>query len=105
MAGGAAMKIDVASGMQITGKVATEPATTRQDGPAVRVIDGKRYVWVESRMGSNLGPHWELENLAPANNLSYMTGETMRRIQDRAYEGSMLDRYHTGVPYEVHTHY
>jgi hypothetical protein len=28
----------------------------------------------------------------------------MRQIQDRAYEGSMLDRYHAGAPYEVAVH-
>jgi hypothetical protein len=103
--GGAAMKIDVASGMQITGKVVAEQSTARHDELNVRVIDGKRYVWVQARMGSNLGPHWELDGLAPANNLTFITADTMRKLQDRSFEGSMLDRYHTGAPYEVHTHY
>lgn len=104
MAGGAAMKIDVGPGMPITGTIAAESATARRDGPMVRVIDGKRYVWVANRMGTNLGPHWELENLAPANNLTYMTADTIRKLQDRAFEGSMLDRYHTGRPGEVSVH-
>ena len=105
MAGGAAMKIEVGSGMQITGKVAAEPTVARRDGPMVRVIDGKRYVWVESRIGSNFGPRWEKQGIANSNNVSSLSQDKMRRIQDSAYEGSMLDRYHTGAPYEVHTHY
>ena len=105
MAGGAAMKIDVGSGMQITGKVVAEPAITQRDGSMVRVIDGKRYVWVESRVGSNFGPRWEEQSIANSNNVSSLSQDKMRRIQDSAYEGSMLDRYQTGRPYEVHTHY
>jgi hypothetical protein len=105
MAGGAAMKIDVGSGMQITGKVVAESDTARRDGPMVRTINGKRYVWVDSRVGTNFGPRWEEQGLANSNNVSSLSQDKMRRIQDSAYEGSMLDRYHAGAPYEVHTHY
>jgi hypothetical protein len=105
MGGGAAMKINVEPGMHISGTVAAEPAEARGDGPIVRLIDGKRYVWVESRVGTNFGPHWEEQGIANASNVSSLSEEKMRQLQDRAYEGSMLDRYHTGRPYEVHTHY
>jgi hypothetical protein len=102
--GGAAMKIDVGSGMHISGTVAAESATARHDGRMIRVIDGKRYVWVPGRVGTNLGPHWELETLAPASNITFITGDTMRKLQDHAYEGSILDRYSTGHPNEVSVH-
>ena len=105
MTGGAAMKIDVGTGMQITGKVVAESATARGKGPLIRTIDGKRYVWVETRAGTNLGPRWEEQGLANSNNVSSLSQDKMRRIQDSAYEGNMLDRYSTGHPYEVHTHY
>jgi hypothetical protein len=103
-AGGAAMKIDVAPGMQITGKVVAESATARHDGPMVRVIDGKRYFWIASRVGSHFGPHWEEEGLANSNNVSSLSFGKMQKIQDNAYEGSMLDRYHAGGHYEVTGH-
>ena len=105
LGGGAAMKIDVQPGMRISGTVAAEPARARRDGPVARVIDGKRYVLVESRVGTNFGPHWEEQGIANSSNVSSLSEDKMRQIQDRAYEGSMLDRYHTGRPYEVHTHY
>ena len=103
--GGVAMKVQVeSSGLQITGQVANEQSTFAKSVAKVRVIDGKRYVWVPGRVGTNLGPHWELESLAPATNVSYLTSDTMRKLQDRAFEGSMLDRYSTGHPAEVHVH-
>jgi hypothetical protein len=102
--GGVAMRLKVAPGLQISGQVATQGSTLVQGLTKVRVINGQRYVWVQSSLGSNLGPHWEAESIANAKNVSYLSHEKMIKMQDNAYEGSMLDRYHAGVQYEVVVH-
>lgn len=90
VAGGAAMKIDVGSGLKITGMVANEQIAVQRDGFQYRVIDGKRYFWVIAETGSNRGGHWVEEGLAPAGNLNGVTSDDIRRRQDHAGEGSML---------------
>ena len=98
------MRITVEPGLRITGQVATDQVTASTRIRKVKLIDGKRYVWVKARTGSNLGDHWEEESLAAARNVASMSMEKFRQIQDGSFEGSMLDRYHSG-PYEVRTHY
>ena len=102
--GGVAMRITVEPGLRITGQVAADQVAASARIGKVKLIDGKRYVWVKARTGSNLGDHWEEESLAAARNVASMSMEKFRQIQDRSFEGSMLDRYHSG-PYEVRTHY
>jgi hypothetical protein len=102
--GGVAMRLKVAPGLQIAGQVANQESTVVQGLTKVRVINGKRYVWVQSTLGSNLGPHWEAEGTARSKNVSVLSHDKMRQLQDAAYEGSMLDRYHAGAPYEVVVH-
>ena len=102
--GGVAMRLKVAGGSQIAGQVATQESTLVQGVTKVRVINGERYVWVQSVLGSNLGPHWEAEGIAIARNVGLVSKEKMRKIQDSAFEGSMLDRHHAGGPYEVAVH-
>jgi hypothetical protein len=57
------------------------------------VINGKRYVWVIYSTGSNLGGHWEEEGLAPIRKVATISVDDMRMIQDRAFEGNILNRY------------
>lgn len=90
MAGGVAMRVDVGPGSEITGQVATEQAVAQGDGPKVRVIDGKRYLWVSSELGSNRGGHWMEEGLPKARNVTVMSTEDIQKRQDRAGEGSLL---------------
>lgn len=102
--GGVAMKLKVEPGLHIAGQIANDASSTANSIARIRVINGKRYVWVAGYTGSNLGPHWELEGIAPANNVTVMSGEQMWKLQDRFFEGSTLDRYNTGRPGEVHVH-
>jgi hypothetical protein len=90
---GVAMRIIVEPGMKITGQVATDQGLAAAISGKVKVINGKRYVWVKARTGSNLGDHWEEAGLAPVRNVSSMSTDKLRQIQDRAFEGSMLDKY------------
>jgi hypothetical protein len=101
--GGVAMRVTVEPGLKITGQVATDEVSAVA-GNKIKVIDGKRYVWVKARTGTNLADHWEEEGLAAARYVASMSNDKLRRIQDSSYEGSMLDRYHGGQ-YDVHTHY
>jgi hypothetical protein len=95
--------VPVGSGLRITGQVATDQVVA-SSGAKIKVIDGKRYVWVKTRTGSNLADHWEEEGVAAARIVATMSIDKVRRIQDASFEGSMIDRYHGG-PYEVRTHY
>lgn len=101
--GGVAMKVNVESGMRITGQVAVDQVAA-SGSEKVKVIDGKRYVWVRARTGSNLGDHWEAEGLAPARSVVSMSTDRLRRIQDASFEGSMLGRYRSAYPYQVVVH-
>lgn len=101
--GGVAMRITVGSGLKITGQIAPDNATVSSDIRKIRVVNGKRYVWVKARTGSNIGDHWEEEGLAAARNVATMSMDKMRQIQDGSFEGSMLDRYHGGQ-YDVVAH-
>ena len=102
--GGVAMRLKVAPGLQISGQVASQQSTLVQGLTRVRVINGGRYVWVQSTLGSNLGPHWEAEGIAKAGYVGILSKQKMTKMLDSAYEGSMLDRYHAGGHYEVTGH-
>jgi hypothetical protein len=93
MAGGAALKIDVEPGLNITGKVAPEPAMAQGDGRVFRVIDGKRYLWVSARTGTNIAGQWVEENLAPINAITVWSADELRKRMDRGGEGSMLGNH------------
>jgi hypothetical protein len=88
--GGAAMKIQVTPGSGITGQILKEEATARGDDLTYRVIDGKRFVWVNAQLGSNLGGRWVLESLAPSENVLAWRTEDLQKRQDRGGEGSMI---------------
>ena len=88
--GGVAMRVDVGPSLKITGQVAQEDAMAGQGASGYRVIDGKRYVWMTTHVGSNLGGRWVEEGLAPAANILNVRIDNVRNIQDGAGEGSMI---------------
>ncbi len=88
--GGAAIKVDVRSRLQITGQIANEQATGDQGLSRYRVINGKRYVWVTTELGSNRGGHWVEEGSAPMVNVIVWTSDELRKRMDRGGEGSMF---------------
>jgi hypothetical protein len=98
--GGVAMKVTVESGLKITGQIATDQVVASLVSSKVKVIDGKRYVWVNARTGSNLGDHWEEESLAAPRNVTTWSMDRFRQIQDSSFEGSMLDR-HPGHEHDI----
>jgi hypothetical protein len=102
--GGVAMRITVGAGTKITGQIAPDQVVASTALQKSRVVDGKRYVWVNAHTGTNLAGHWEEESVAAARFVTTMSMEKIRKIQDASFEGSMLDRYHNAAPYEVTVH-
>jgi hypothetical protein len=97
--GGVAMKITVGATRRITGQVAPDQTLAFTSGLKTKTIDGKRYVWVKGGLGSNLGDHWEAEGLASAQNVVRVSRDRIQKMQDRGYEGSMLNSHQ---PYYEH---
>ena len=77
-AGGVAMRLDVASELNITGQIAADSKTVMKNG--------KKMVWIPQMIGSNLPGHWAEEG--SAEEMSSRTRGTIRRdgiqrIQDK----------------------
>jgi hypothetical protein len=96
---GVAMTIDVARPSKLTGQVATSGlAKNKVEAPApagmekvkgnVKIINGKRYVWVPGPIGSNIGGRWAEEGTDAAalstSNKKGGDGEVLQRIQDHS---------------------
>ncbi len=88
--GGVAIKMDIEHAMKISGQVASAQTLARDH---VKVINGKRYFFVREETGSNLGGHW-IEEGAGATHTVSMDSNEVRKIQDRAGEGSMIGNMH-----------
>ena len=96
--GGVAVNIDVAAAAKLSGQVTLGGASVSQaDAPApkgmekvranVKIINGKRYVWVPAPIGSNMGGKWVEEGTAEArlstSNKKGEDAEVLRQIQDQ----------------------
>ena len=68
-----------------------------------RLIDGKRFVWLTSETGSNLGGRWVEKTTVDARQIVRLQPGFLRRMQDYNGEGSMLNRYR-GPSYTAATH-
>lgn len=87
-AGGVAMKVEVGRGLNITGQVATNLAAVTASGNAkVKVMNGKRYVWVEGETGSHMGGRWVEEGTPAASNVVRMSSEGVHTMQESGGHG------------------
>jgi len=80
--GGVAMKIDVASGLNITGQVAAETA-----GSAPMGHNGKQMVWIPKKLGSNIAAHWAESDSAEAKEAMTSGSYSTKNIQDKQAQG------------------
>ncbi|HEY2799561.1 MAG TPA: carboxypeptidase-like regulatory domain-containing protein [Chthoniobacterales bacterium] len=84
--GGVAMKVEVDKAMTLTGQVA-DAATAATNATAsngrVKYINGKKYVWEEGEMGSNLGGRWVDANSPEAQNVTLIDRKGIQEFQDR----------------------
>ncbi|MEP6810505.1 MAG: hypothetical protein ABI992_09700 [Chthoniobacterales bacterium] len=93
--GGVAMKVEVGSGMNISGQIvkgalaaAAADTAPSANGAKVKVENGKRYVWVGPETGSNMGGHWEEESLAKTSrgNVQKGSGAVLGTYQDKGQD-------------------
>lgn len=78
--GGVAMKIDVGSGLNITGQVTTG-LQTKVDK------NGKKMVWIPKKVGSNLPAHWAPEDSAEAKEQQSAGSISTKTVQDNQRPG------------------
>ena len=83
-AGGVAMKVKVGKGLNITGQVADASQVTTSGNTKVKVVNGRRYFWVAGGgIGSNLGGRWVEEGSAEARQITHMSRDGVRNMQDQ----------------------
>lgn len=80
-AGGVAMKINVAAGLNITGQVAED----KNSAPIGH--NGKPMVWISKTIGSNRAAHWAESDSAEAKEVQTGTSLSIKNIQDRQMQG------------------
>jgi hypothetical protein len=77
-AGGVAMKIDVAAGLNITGQVAADDKNSAPMGH-----NGKPMVWIPKKLGSNIAAHWAESDSAEAKEALTSTSMSRQDLQNR----------------------
>lgn len=80
--GGVAMKIDVGSGLNISGQVAAE-----DKGSAPMGHNGKPMVWIPKKLGSNIAAHWAESDSAEAKEVQTSTSYSAKNLQDKQAQG------------------
>jgi hypothetical protein len=91
--GGAAMKVQVSPGVQISGQVLNDDAITNAGGPKYRTIDGRRYIWIKGQIGTNLAGRW-VDASTPDRTVTVWDRDELQKRMDRGGEGSMLTSHH-----------
>jgi hypothetical protein len=82
-AGGVAMKVEVGNGLNISGQVAAGGGDAVTEGNSkVKIVKGKRYVWVTGGMGSNMGGRWVEEGSVSASNVTGVSNSSVHAIQE-----------------------
>jgi hypothetical protein len=81
-AGGVAMKIDVAAGLNITGQVAADDKNSAPIGH-----NGKPMVWLPKKLGSNAPAHWVESDSAEAKEAQTSGSFSTKNIQDKDSQG------------------
>ena len=79
---GVAMKIEVGSGVNITGQVAAEDKNSAPIGH-----NGKPMVWIAQKIGSNLAPHWAESDSSEAKEAQTQGTISTKNLQDRQNQG------------------
>lgn len=80
--GGVAMKIDVGSGLNITGQVASDDKNSAPMGK-----NGKPMVWISKKLGSNIAAHWAESDSAEAKEAMTAGSYSTKNLQDKQNQG------------------
>ncbi len=94
--GGVALKLDVDGSSKVMGQVVDGRNVGSTSDPNVKVINGNVFRWVNHEIGSNLGGHWVDVTTARSVAVQPIDPNYIRKIQDRAGEGSMLNTSRVG---------
>jgi hypothetical protein len=88
--GGVAMRVNVGPSLNITGQVATETAggLASLEGRKIKVMNGKRYVWIGEETGSNMGGRWVEEGTAEERNVVRLSSAGVADLQERGSQGA-----------------
>ncbi|HSH40233.1 MAG TPA: carboxypeptidase-like regulatory domain-containing protein [Chthoniobacterales bacterium] len=98
---GLAFDIEIDPASKVSGKVTGTPMSaaqqqaTAKNNKNVRIINGKRYVWVGGQIGSQMGGKWIPEEEAEAMNPNASrrnAGEGLQRMQDLGAQGGAPGR-------------
>lgn len=81
--GGVAMKVKVGDGMNVTGQVADAGAAAASGNAKVKIVNGKKWYFVQSSTGSNLGGHWVEEGTPEARNVQGLSRDAVGHMQER----------------------
>ncbi len=85
--GGVAMKVEVGKAGKLTGQVASAQTAGMETVRAnVKIMHGKRYVWVPGRLGSQMGGKWVEEGSEEA-----VLSNSGKRGNDREVLGKIQD--------------
>ena len=97
-ASGVAMNFEIEKPTKLTGQVGADAgaeALSNAKGPMVagrvKIINGKRFVWMPPELGSNMGGKWVPEGSpgAPKANVQRGNRDTLQRMQDHSGQGSV----------------
>ena len=80
--GGVAMKINVGSGLNISGQVVAQDKNSAPLGH-----NGKPMVWIEKKLGSNIAAHWAESDSAEAKEAMTAGSYSTKNLQDKQNQG------------------
>lgn len=87
--GGVAMKLKVDKAMNVTGQVAEvgqtaaahkNGAVVMENGRKVKYVNGKKLVWAQNDLGSNLGGHWVDAQSPEGRNVQNVSNDSINQI-------------------------
>ena len=76
------MKIDVGTGLNVTGQVVAQDKDSAPLGK-----NGKPMVWVPKKLGSNLAAHWAESDSTEAKEARTQANISMKDMQDKQNQG------------------
>lgn len=86
--GGVAMKLKVDKAMSVIGQVAPvgqaaakNGATVMEKGHKVKYINGKKFVWAQNELGSNIGGRWVDADSAQGRNVLNISNQSVSDLQ------------------------
>ncbi|MEO6870674.1 MAG: carboxypeptidase-like regulatory domain-containing protein [Chthoniobacterales bacterium] len=88
--GGVALRVEVSKAISLSGQVAEAGQTTMaasagsdKSNAKVKYVNGKKFVWVQGELGSNLGGRWVDANSPEGRNVQNVDTKSIQDLQSR----------------------